>query len=202
MKKQRLPMTRFWQLGAVLLLVSGLLISATVALARPQPPAQPDGVIEHACPDSYEVDDLWTAAKNLSVGAPQAHSFDGNTNIGIPDKDWIKFPVVRTGVYTLTTYDLSAQADTFIKLYDASGNPVYSNGSPVENDDSGAADFGSQIVWTAPVAASGDYYLRVENNPRGPTAYANCAGSVVSYTLSLQSKEPFFIYLPLIVQNF
>lgn len=196
MKKQRLPMTRFWQLGTVLLLVSGLLISATVALARPQPPGQPDGVIEHACPDSYEVDDLWTAAKNLSVGAPQAHSFDGNTNTGIPDKDWVKFQVVRTGVYTLTTYDLvDSVADTVIELQDANGSTVASN------DDYSAPDHGSRIIWTAPMTASGWYFLKVYNNPTSSAAPTNCS-TVISYTLSLQSKEPVFLFLPLIAKNF
>ncbi len=197
MKKQVSPITRSLQLGAALLLALGMLVSVSVVVARPLPPNAPNGVIVHACPDSYEVDDLMSEAKPLLSGVPQQHTFDGNTNLGIPDKDWVKFPVVRTGIYTLTTYNLSPLADTVIDLYDASGNIV------AQNDDSGAADFGSQIVWTAPALASGDYYLLIQNSPKSPVpAATSCADVVLTYTLSLQSKEPLFMFLPMIVKNF
>ncbi len=196
---------RWLRIGFTLLLAIGLLSAVSTVWARSVPSQDPDvanGVVNHACPDAYEVDDLFANAQTLAVGAPQQHNFDGNTNTGIADKDWVRFQVTRLSVYTLTTSNLSAQTDTFIKLYDAGGNPVYSNGVPVENDDSGAADFGSQIVWTAPDTSSGWYYLLTQNSPKSSAAYANCAGTVVSYTLSLQSKVPFFLNLPIVANNY
>lgn len=196
------PTVAWFRVGAVLLLVIGLLGATTLAGAQPLPPNDvdsPSGVINHACPDSYEVlsDDLMdTTSVMLTANSPQAHSFDGNTNTGISDKDWVKFPVVRTAVYTITTYNLSPLADTELYLVDADGVTV------AHNDDSGAADHGSQIVWQAPSDAAGNYYLMARNNSQSSSAYADCASTVVSYTLSLQSKIPSFLFLPIVLNNF
>jgi len=194
------PTVAWFRVSAVLLLVIGLLGLTTLAGAQPLPPHgvdSPNGVINHVCPDSYEAlsDDLMdTTGVTLTAGIPQAHNFDGNTNTGISDKDWARFQVVRMGVYTITTYNLSPLADTELYLVDANGNTV------AYNDDSGAADHGSQIVWQAPLDAA-SYYAMVGNKSQSASAYADCAGTVVSYTLSLQSKIPTFLFLPMVLNN-
>ncbi len=199
MKNQVSPIRRSLQLGAVLLLAFGLLVSVSAAVAQPLPPDAPNGVINHVCPDAYDspppqYDDLQATAKSLVVDTLQQHNFDGNTNNGIPDKDWVKFGVVRTGVYTLTTSNLGPVADTVIELYDADNHLV------AKNDDY-TSTFASQIVWTAPTTAEGWYYLSIYNNTNSPATPTNCA-TVISYTLSLQSKEPRFIFMPLITREY
>ena len=188
------------RLGATLLLAAGLSSAVLAAGAKPVPPDDGSngilGVVNHACPDAYDAgvptDDLVENASTLVAGVPQSHNFDGNTLLGVADKDWARFEVVRTGVYTLTTSNLSAQTETAIELYDAAGNYV-----PAPDNAVGPA---SQVVWTAPETASGWYYLSV--SPAGTTPYANCAGTVVSYTLSLDSKVPEFIFLPAVMRNY
>ena len=185
---------RWFKIGLTILLTLGLL--AITSLAGAQPRLTPAGVINHACPDSYELDDFDFNAVELLTSTAQVHNFDGNTNTGISDKDWTRFKVVPFSTYTLTTYDLSNQTDTVLDLYDDANNLFASN------DDSGASDHGSQIVWQAPLTASGWYYLAATNNPRTSSAYANCSGTVVSYTLALQVKQPRIQYLPVIMRNY
>jgi len=189
--------TRITRLGATVLLAIGLMSVVLAAGAQPLSPDHPDGVIVHgACPDTYDAtaahDDAPADASTLTAGGPQSHNFDGNTNLGLADKDWARFSVVRTGVYTLTTSNLSAPADTALALHDANGALV------MENDNTGGP--ASQIVWSAPETASGWYYVSVY--PTGTTPYADCAGTVVSYTLSMASKEPVFILLPVVTRNY
>ena len=194
------PTVAWFRVGLVLVVVIGLLGATTLAGAQPLSPGgidSPNGVIDHVCKDSYEIDDfMGTTTVTLLADTPQVHNFDGNTNTGIADKDWVRFPVVKTAVYTITTYNLSPLADTVLYLYDPEGNQI------AQNDDSGAPDHGSQIVWQAPATASGYYYVMAANNAQTSSAYADCAGTVVSYTLSLQSKIPSFLYLPLVLKNY
>jgi len=184
--------TTLLRIGATVLLAASWMGVALAVWAQPLPPNVIDGVINHMCPDAYETDDEPTSAGTLSVGTPELRNFDGNTFTGIADKDWARFQVVQRGVYTLTTSNLSAQTDTVLALHDANGILV------AENDNSGGGP-SSRIVWSAPTTASGWYYLSVY--PTGTTPYANCAGVVVSYTLSLDSKVPQFIFAPLIARN-
>ena len=183
--------TSLLRIGAAVLLAISLTSVVLAVWAKPMPPGVIDGATTHMCPDAYETDDEPASAGTLGVGAPQLRNFDGNTILGVADKDWARFLVVRTGVYTLTTSNLSAQTDTVLALHDADGILV------VENDNAGGPS--SQIVWTAPETASGWYY--VSAYPTGTTPYANCVGTVVSYTLSFDSKVPQFIFAPLIVRN-
>jgi len=182
------------RLGAVVVLAIGLL---SVVMAAGADPLSPDGAVVHACPDTYDAvapkDDLQGNAGALAAGAPQLHNFDGNTIVGVADKDWARFAAVQTAVYTLTTSNLSPQTDTAIELYNSNGDLLTSN------DNAPGLGLGSRIVWTAPVTGSGSYYLSVF--PTGTTPYANCAGTVVSYTLSMNSRVPQFLFLPLVIRN-
>ena len=186
------------RIGAVVVLAVRLLSVVLAVTADPLSPGGIDGAIVHgACPDAYDAgaptDDLRENASLLIAGAPPLHNFDGNTLLGVADKDWARFTVVRTAVYTLTTSDLSAQTDTVIELYDFNGDRV------TWSDNAAGLGLGSRIVWTAPLTGSGLYYLSVF--PTGTTPYANCAGTVVSYTLSMNSKVPLFIFLPILTRN-
>ena len=184
---------RVMRIGAVALLAISLMSFVLAAQAWPLTPDAPDGVIVPACPDGYENDNVRETASTLVKGTPQLHSFDGNTNLGVADKDWAKFEVVRLGVYTLTTSDLIS-TDTVIELYDAGNNLV------AANDNLGAGP-GSQIVWAAPVTASGWYYALVYPTGASALTYANCGGTMVSYTLSLDSRFS-QIFLPLVMRNY
>ncbi len=195
------------RVGAAILVAISLMIAVSAVLAKPLPPNAPNGAIVHACPDAYDAipshDDLQANASTLTAGPSQLHNFDGNTLLGVADKDWARFQVVQDGVYTLATTIPNGQTtDTFIKLFDANGSPVLSGGAPVENNNAAGLGAGSRIVWTAPSTASGWYYLSIYPTGTAATTYANCAGVVVSYTLSLQSKEPKFIFLPLITKDY
>jgi hypothetical protein len=174
------------------------LLSITASTwASPLPPEHVgiQGVINHACQDVYEVDDTATNAGTLAIETPQVHNFDSNSLTGIADKDWVKFQLAPGKVYTLTTSNLSSQTDTAIALYaDPASTAVTSN-----DDGGGALGKGSQIVWTVPNTASGAYYLAVTNSTgNSSTAYEDCAGTEVRYTLTLQGPTITYLYLPFI----
>lgn len=210
----RLPLSkRGPALGRVFLCLMLMLVFSLTALPLTSwgSPLPPDnigiqGVINHgACPDAYEVDDTRVTVQTLAPGAAgqQARTFDGNflTLPGIPDKDWAKFEVPSTGVYTLTAAIAPAGslADPALKLYTAAGAPVLrTNGAPVESDDAGGAlGNGAQIVWSATTA--GTYYVEIYYSDKAvATVYDDCASSVVRYTLSLEIPGTKFLYMPLI----
>ena len=213
MNKSLRPSERFsprarglWRVSTTILAAIGLMSLWATAWDQPPPPdgIGIQGVINHVCltSDAYELDDVRGDAKILTAGASQQHSFDGNTFTGVADKDWVRFEVAPGGVYTVTTSGLSALADTSIKLFDANGDPVSSSGMAVENDDAGGAlGKGSQIVWTAPSTVSGWYSVAVTNSPKNTSpAFEDCAGTEVRYMLSLENKEPYFLYLPLVIK--
>ena len=66
------------------------------------PLANPDGVIYHLCPDTYEVDDTWEQARTIVPGELQLHSFDSNPLIYSADKDVVGFDVQANDVVTFT----------------------------------------------------------------------------------------------------
>jgi len=78
-----------------LALAAGLMVFAPATGAAPIPPGPGavEAVINHACPDAYEVDDTSTSAQVITAGVIQQHNFDGNLNTGVGDKDWVKFQV-------------------------------------------------------------------------------------------------------------
>ena len=192
------------QVSMRMVLAVSLLSILSAAWGDAPPNVGIQGVINHGtCMDAYEMDDEQAVFPNgtlLVPGTPQPHNFDGNTFTGIPDKDWVRFQAAAGGVYTVTTSNLSAQADTAIKLYDANGDPVlFSSGSPVEKDAVGQG-VGEQLVWAAPSAASGWYYLVVYYGSQSTGAFENCATTEVRYTLTLQGPTTQYLYLPLIMR--
>ncbi len=194
-------------LAALLAVSVGVISVAWAQPSGPEPNVGIQGVVDHVCPDAYEGtpnDDLQARAGMITAGTPQPRNFDGNLNTGVEDRDWVRFEVEPKSVYTLTTSGLSQLTDTVLKLYDVNGSPVLSGTVPVENDDSGAADFGSRIVWSSG-NASGMYYVLVENKTRSTSAYEDCDPSTpnpVLYTLTLESQPPTerTLYLPVIMR--
>jgi hypothetical protein len=99
----------------------------------------------HIDPDEYENDDDFFAAKAISAGIPQQHSFHtGN------DVDWVSFEVLQAGYYTIRARGLNSRLDTYIELYD-------SNYNYIDEDDDGGDDLDAFLsVHLQP----GTYYLK------------------------------------------
>ncbi len=99
-------------------------------------------------PDAYEPDDTIAQARSFTVnGAGQNRNFHTPT-----DPDWVSFTASAGTTYTIYTYNLGAEADTVLELYNSAGSLI------AYNDDSGGG-FASRIVWTAP--ASGSYFVKI-----------------------------------------
>jgi len=123
--------------------------------ATPAPPATPCT----CSADAYEPDDIQTEAKPLLPGEPaQQHSFHLAGNV-----DWYRIDGLRPGqTYSVSTFDLRGDIDTFMILYDEVGNTIKSN------DDRDAVlcsiDLeycGSEITWEP--TATGPCYLLVRS---------------------------------------
>jgi hypothetical protein len=99
-----------------------------------------------AAPDGFEPDNTLASASSFTVnGASQTHTFHTAS-----DQDWVSFSAVVNTTYTLYTFNLGADSDTVLTLYDSTGATQLAF-----NDDS--SGFASRIVWTAP--ATGNYRL-------------------------------------------
>jgi uncharacterized repeat protein (TIGR01451 family) len=145
-------------------------------------------VLAAACtcgPDAYEDDDHAGAATLLQTGSfhTQQHDFCDDA------VDWISVTVEHRGLYTITTSSWGQRADTVLSVYDRDGQTLV-----VGNDDyEHSTDYSSIIVWEAP--ASGVYYLQVAN--RG-----GAVGCYTDYDLSVESREPSIIFMPLVVKRY
>ncbi|NUM45695.1 MAG: peptidoglycan DD-metalloendopeptidase family protein [Anaerolineales bacterium] len=129
-------------------------------------------------PDAYEGDNLFSNATPISLGEVQLH------NTYRPgDEDWIQFDAQAGSIYILRTFNLGANADTYLYLYDTDGTTLLAS-----NDDSGGS-LASRIDWVAP--ADGTYYIKIVHwNP-------NVSGCGTKYFFSLQLPK---VYLPIIVR--
>jgi len=143
------------------------------------PLANPDGVIYHLCPDTYEVDDTWEQGRVIVPGELQLHSFDSNPLIYSADKDVLGFDVSAYDVVTFTVVTVT-NTQTLLELFDENGNALDITGT-------------TQIVWRVPDA--GHYYLSVS-----PVAQTFGCSDVVGYQLRMERYVPPRIYLPIIVR--
>jgi len=123
-----------------------------------------------ADPDGYEGDNAAAEATPLSPNQPQTH----NTHEA-GDEDWFAVQLVAGQAYTFRTYDLAANADTYLYLYDRDGRALIA-----ANDDGDA--LASRINWTPDT--TGTYYLRV--NHWNPTA----GGCATAYTVAFAPDSP------------
>lgn len=101
--------------------------------------------------DSYEPDDSAAAATTIGVNDPaQSHNFHV-----AGDNDWLAFSANGGTVYTIRTFNLASESDTYLTLYDTDGSTL------IEANDDGGEGLASLIQWNAP--ASGVYYLKVRH---------------------------------------
>ncbi len=143
------------------------------------PLANPDGVIYHLCPDTYEVDDTWEQAKAIVPGELQLHSFDSNPLIYSADKDVVGFDVNANDVVTFTVVTVT-NTQTLLELFDANGNALDITGT-------------TQIIWRVP--ETGHYYLSVT-----PLVETFGCSDVVGYQLRMDKSVLPRIYLPIITR--
>ena len=100
--------------------------------------------------DQYEPDNVVSQASDLALGTPQL-----NHNFHVArDVDWVRFAANAGSRYLTMTYNLGANCDTFLYLYNADGRLLEAN-------DDGGAGRASLIRWLCPT--SGDYYLKVRH---------------------------------------
>ncbi len=145
-------------------------------------PLVPNGVISHACPDAYEVDDTWEQARSIESGVPQVHSFDSNPAQYAADKDLVSFQITAGDTVTFTT-QLNG-ASTYLELFGANGSALNVTGE-------------NQLTWVA--GLDGTYYLGVSplNNVFG---CENIAGYTLFYTRVEKVIPGKTIWLPVIQQ--
>ena len=143
------------------------------------PLANPDGVIYHLCPDTYEVDDTWEQGRAIFPGELQLHSFDSNPLIYSADKDVVGFDVQANDVVTFTVVTVT-NTQTLLELFDENGNALDITGT-------------TQLVWRVP--ESGHYYLSVS-----PMEQSFGCSDVVGYQLRMERSAPPRFYLPIITR--
>jgi hypothetical protein len=99
-------------------------------------------------PDSFEpVDNIPNSATAIAVGTPSTgHNFSN-----VCDWDWFSFNAISGQDYVIETYNLGADADTYLQLFASSNlqNPI------AYNDD--RCGYESYIYWNCP--ATGKYYV-------------------------------------------
>jgi len=114
----------------------------------------PDSWVELLHSDSYEDDDVYSDATNITVNAtPQAHTITSG------DEDWYSFTATSSQNYLLV---VGSYEDMIVTLYDTDGS------SYLDDDDDNDYDIQpsnfdypveSVLFWSAP--ASGTYYFKV-----------------------------------------
>lgn len=103
------------------------------------------------CSDAYEPDDDFASAKQIKPNvAAQTHTLHAPG-----DQDYVTWLAGVGGVYTITTYNLSAPVDTQIFLYDEAF------GLLATNDDYAGGGVASQIIYTA--SALQRLYVRIHD---------------------------------------
>ncbi|MDY7077535.1 MAG: pre-peptidase C-terminal domain-containing protein [Chloroflexota bacterium] len=101
-------------------------------------------------PDAYEMDNFYSEAVEIPTdGTVQTHTLHTAA-----DKDWLTFYAWGGQVYSITTFQLSPDVDTVLRMYDADGVTLLA-----ENDDYLTNSDASGISWKAP--ADGWYFVRI-----------------------------------------
>jgi hypothetical protein len=139
-----------------------------------------DGVIEHICPDNYEVDDDWQEAGSILPGQSQVHSFDSNPDFYTADKDVIGFDI-NNGEMVIFTVDVVTNTLPIMELFDEYGNGL------------GVTATGT-LEWKA--THSGRFYLSI--SPQTPTY--GCADTA-GYRIRMEMGGPYRFLLPIILRE-
>jgi hypothetical protein len=77
---------------------------------------------EPAQPDRFEPDDARDAAKTIGVGDFQERNFTDAS-----DEDWALLRIAQQGTYTILAEAAASGLDTFLELYDSSGDLIDAN---------------------------------------------------------------------------
>ena len=141
----------------------------------------PTGIINHTCPDAYEVDDTWQQAYAIEDGVMQRHSFDSDPRGFAADKDFVQVELYEGQTVTFTLSSI-VNTQPFFELYDRDGVRI------LRTDQ-------TQLKWTP--ATDGRYYLGVSPS----TTTYGCADSV-GYSLLMEVEPKFRLYLPILDRNF
>jgi YVTN family beta-propeller protein len=136
-------------------------------------------------PDKYEPDDDLPHATRLLPGLPQHHTFHTGSDV-----DWYRLEDLRTAfTYSVSTFNLTGGADTYMILYDQIGNILGSNddvdGALCPADPQACA---SVITWKP--TYSGPYFLYVR------TLDYSCRCPAYSIRL-----ETFGAFLPMLLRQ-
>ena len=99
--------------------------------------------------DAHEDDDTIEQAKPFALNVQKTYN-----SCPAADPDWVKFDAVAGETYSIETFNLAADADTKICLYDSAGDELICN-------DDGGADKASRIIW--PTVISGSYFVKMTN---------------------------------------
>lgn len=118
-------------------------------------------------PDIYEPDDAWDAVSPMIIdGQGQRRNFCPAGDLA----DWVAFEIDAGRTVEITTWELSFNCDTALRLYDADGTTLL-----VEDDDGGEGR-ASHIVWTSPTTTT--LYLKA-------IEYYRRTGPDTGYTLQI-----------------
>ncbi|MBN2753624.1 MAG: PPC domain-containing protein [Candidatus Goldbacteria bacterium] len=135
----------------IILFACGKKTNPAAAVEEPTPiPAATLAVV--AAPDSFEpADSDPYSATHLVLGTAST----GHTIHTVCDWDWYSFDAIAGQSYIIETYNLGANADTYLKLYASSNiqNSIFS--------DDDRCGFESYISWTCP--ATGKYFVSVSS---------------------------------------
>lgn len=144
-------------------------VIVTPPAAIPTPP--PIAPTPTAGTDAYEPDDSIGQARPITAdGAAQRHNFHQPG-----DHDYVSFHA-RTGqAYTIETFDLGADIDTVIYLYDEREE------EQEIDDDSGDELLASRLIWVPP--DSGTYYVMIRDLGE------DCAAADAAYSLRVTTGD-------------
>jgi hypothetical protein len=101
-------------------------------------------------PDSYEPDDTQATASSIELQESQWHNIHA-----AGDHDWLSLQAEAGVTYVVETYDLEAELDTILFLYDADGEEL------ARDDDGSDEPRASLVTWTAEEA--GTIYILVRD---------------------------------------
>jgi hypothetical protein len=145
--------------------------------AEPREGLAPLGIINHTCPDAYEVDDTWEQAMPIELDLAQVHSFDSNPALYAADKDFVWLELEEGETVTVSVMAMT-NTQTLLELYDGEGNALGMSGS-------------DELAWTA--WETGRYYVSV--SPLMDTY--GCTGDV-GYRIVAQVPPVWHFYLPIV----
>jgi len=164
---------------------TGTAASAHTTASVVSAPLHPAGDIEHVCRDDYEIDDSWDQLGSNNViqpGLVQIHSFDSDPALYAADKDFVWFDVPDRKAVSFTIAPVT-NTQTLMELYDERGLYLPVTGT-------------TRLVWT--FTTGGRYYMSVI--PQNHVTSFGCAEDA-GYNLTMEMRDGYMIYVPVIARN-